>query len=401
MSSQNAFKSEFFESDAERIVQKISFPRLVGTEGSERAVNLIIEEFDKADIPLKKEPFQATKFWTTTITQIGTLLALFLSAIMLSLSFIAPEWNLLVFGAIIGLVIWGLAKMSGGSLKMLGKPLDTHNLRGKISPKGEKKGIIILMGHHDTKSQVLTTVQRSAAFTIGGLSVLLAAILYVVMALLALMDTSIPLWMRIISYILSGLIAISTIALTLNFTQNKSPGALDNASSVAVLYMMGKYLKEHALNNIEVWIVITGAEEVGMLGAHEFVRRHKEKLDPKSTYCINFDMVGRKGCCIELMDTTGFPFPKPVCENLNSIAREVAKELQFECKGFYLPTGAATDRFVVAKLGIPAMDFVNKKAAFETHTAKDDLDRFDPVLAKQFAMVATKVVERLDDQQSS
>ncbi len=397
MSKEKDLEDEIKASDAEEVVSLISFPRLVGSEGSSKAVEIIVSKFKDIGINLDKEPFQATKFWTTTATQGGTLLAFILTVLMLSLSIIAPEWNLLIIGVILGLALWGLNKMAGGELKLIGTPIDTENLLAKIPAENEKKGVILLMGHHDSKSQVLTTIQRSAAFTIGGLSILIIVLLYLVQGILSLVGNPIPSWLLILSHVFAGLIMLCTLALTFNATQNKSPGALDNASSVAALYMLGKYFSQYPLKNHEIWLLITGAEEVGMLGAHEFAKVHGDELDKETTICLNYDMIGRKGCPVEVMETEGFPKPKPVSKRLNGLARKLSQDLGYDFNGFYLPTGAATDRFVIAKLGIDAMDFVNQKAAFQTHTIHDTLERFDPELAKKFIVVSALMIKEIDE----
>ena len=163
-----SLESEFDAQTAKAIVEEVSFPRMIGSEGSEKAVQLIQSRFTEIGISLKREDFMATKFWTTTMTQLGTAAAIVLTLIMLALSFYAPVWNFIIVLAILFLVIWGLGKMGGsGGLALKGTPIPTCNLVASVEPQKETKQRIIFMGHHDSKSQVLTTVQRSAFFTFG------------------------------------------------------------------------------------------------------------------------------------------------------------------------------------------------------------------------------------------
>ena len=70
------------------------------------------------------------------------------------------------------------------------------------------------------------------------------------------------------------------------------PGANDNASGVAVALAVAESLAEKPPKNLDVWLVLTGAEECGMEGMRAFVNSRRKQLDPKSTFVIAIDAVG-------------------------------------------------------------------------------------------------------------
>jgi hypothetical protein len=67
-------------------------------------------------------------------------------------------------------------------------------------------------------------------------------------------------------------------------------GANDNASAVACLLGVGTYLNQNRLQNTEVWLAFTGAEEVGCLGMHALLDTYRVQL--ANAWFIDLEMVG-------------------------------------------------------------------------------------------------------------
>ena len=134
-----------------------------------------------------------------------------------------------------------------------------------------------------------------------------------------------------------------------------------------------------------------------MLGARAFLNKYGNTLNRKTTYIINFDMIGHKNGNVEIMEKEGLLHPKCPSPYLISIAEKAAQDLNIKLSKFTLPIGGATDRGVFTKAGFEGIDFINKKASFQTHSAKDCLDNFDSSLAVQFVMVAKKMASIIDE----
>jgi len=84
----------------------------------------------------------------------------------------------------------------------------------------------------------------------------------------------------------AGLIAIGVQADLSPYTA----GANDNATAVATVLALARYLQEHPLQYTRVWFACTGCEEVKHYGAANFFRRHKAELvNPKA---LVFEMLG-------------------------------------------------------------------------------------------------------------
>src|SRR5207249_1457939 len=56
------------------------------------------------------------------------------------------------------------------------------------------------------------------------------------------------------------------------------PGASDNASGVAAVLEVAERLERHPTENVDVWVVFTGAKEGFMLGMQAWLKEHAEEL---------------------------------------------------------------------------------------------------------------------------
>lgn len=70
------------------------------------------------------------------------------------------------------------------------------------------------------------------------------------------------------------------------------PGANDNLSGVATLVGLAETLRERPIEGIRFVLVSAGAEEALQEGIRGYVERHREELDPGSTWFLNVDTVG-------------------------------------------------------------------------------------------------------------
>jgi hypothetical protein len=69
------------------------------------------------------------------------------------------------------------------------------------------------------------------------------------------------------------------------------PGAYDNASGVAAVLSAAAALDAEPPQNLDVWVVLPGAEECNAQGMARYVAAHRKQLDPENTYFVNIDSV--------------------------------------------------------------------------------------------------------------
>jgi len=70
------------------------------------------------------------------------------------------------------------------------------------------------------------------------------------------------------------------------------PGASDNATGVAVCLDLACALASRPLEETEVIVALTGAEEAGMGGMAAFLERHGPSFDASSTFVLGLDTLG-------------------------------------------------------------------------------------------------------------
>jgi hypothetical protein len=87
--------------------------------------------------------------------------------------------------------------------------------------------------------------------------------------------------------LLVGLFALVDIDLSATV-----PAANDNASGVATALALAADLDADPPQNLDLWVVLPGAEECLQEGMRAFVREHRETLAERPTYFLNLDTVG-------------------------------------------------------------------------------------------------------------
>jgi Peptidase family M28 len=70
------------------------------------------------------------------------------------------------------------------------------------------------------------------------------------------------------------------------------PGANDNASGVATVLSLAEELDAEPPPHLDVWVLLTGAEECLQEGMRAFVLAHRGELDPETTHFVCLDTVG-------------------------------------------------------------------------------------------------------------
>jgi hypothetical protein len=134
-----------------------------------------------------------------------------------------------------------------------------------------------------------------------------------------------------------------------------SPGANDNASAVAAMLTCAEQLLAQLPGDVELWIVGTGAEEVGCRGMHAFVDAHAD-WPAETTYFVNFECVG--GGRLHWVRSEGTLAKSGFPPTLVELARRVAASGVF---GEITPVDllAGTDGHVPARRGFPSLSLIS------------------------------------------
>ncbi|MHA1339622.1 MAG: M28 family metallopeptidase [Promethearchaeota archaeon] len=402
---------EFDQDKMTQIVSSLSkIPRLVGTEGEKKAIQFCKSLFKEIDIELQEEEFQCVRGWVGWIQQLLFVFGSALICLITIFIFINPILNLIIIGVLLLLFAIIAPRLTGtDGLPMIGKKFVTKNLYAIIPPKKlteinnsnftqeKQKQFIIISGHHDSKSQTLTTFFRGLGYVLlvtGLLPILIITLASIVMELLPNTETN--QFMKFLTLIFAIISLAGTIMLASNRLGNNSPGSLDNASSIAVIYEIAKKIKINGgIENTSIIIALLGAEELGMWGARYFCKNHAQQFPPKQTVNINIDMIGLKNNPVSIMQYYGIPFKKPISPKLTQIIFKIAKDLKIPLDGFWMPIGASTDGFVFRSAGYEGCEFVVYNAAKKAHHKSDNITLWDSKIAAQNCKIIYELIQTL------
>ncbi|MHA1383313.1 MAG: M20/M25/M40 family metallo-hydrolase [Candidatus Helarchaeota archaeon] len=385
------------EKNAYEITRKLSFPRATGSEGEEKAKKIVIEEFEKIGYKPIKEEFKTSYFnWVfARIIFIPIALIILLMAIFM---YIEPWISLIFVAGILTIGLVALRLINGSKIVNKGRIYTTHNIYSKLESPNSK-GKIVFMGHWDTKSQTFSSIIRILILVIvlfGGL--ILTGIYFLLCILVIFFNIQID---DLILHIFLGLsiaIIIPAILNCFNKTENKSPGALDNAASVGTVLELARIFKENPLNNYDLIFLIPGSEELNLGGAIAFIDRHLNEFDPKNTYFINFDGVGSKNA-IRLITSYGVP-KKNASKKLNDLFMKKAKENNIKINNIWLPFGAWSDYMIAVNRGFEACWLGSDGIIQYVHTPKDSFEKVSEKGLKDAILLTYNVVMELEKEKA-
>lgn len=179
-----------------------------------------------------------------------------------------------------------------------------------------------------------------------------------------------------------------------------APGANDNASGVATVLSLAEQLDRLPPEHLDVWVLLTGAEECQQEGMRSFVRSHRKDLLHDSTYFVNLDTVGSGHVRYETAAgwVVTFAMDRRLVELCDAIA-EADREAPESYGARPLRHGLANDSIVPRVYGYPATTIGcagELGYAPGVHTSADTPDRIDPDALERAHSFALELVRQLD-----
>ena len=381
-------------------------PRLAGSPNSLKIVELLKEDFEQFNFESIEQKFPVFKSDSSFQLTTKFLIMAALFGVFLILFWFTFWWSVILVCVIIVLAtrLKRAPRRSKICLERLVKEADSNekiafiqsNLIYRLKPTKERRCNVILMAHHDSKSQSFSTESRIyIALSIAAIF-LFMAVLYILCVIFEIIGLTTHLWLRPLTFILGWINIGIFLLLSFNRISNKSLGALDDASGMYALWITAHLLTNESLQHCEVWIVLTGAEEIGQIGAAEFLNNYKEELNPNTTYLLNFEMIGVKNAPLKALQSYSFPIKRRISPFLFPLAYKTALELKIKFKGWYLPIGAHTDGLLFRKEGYKAINFVSREAGKFTHSLRDIYELIDPYILTEYARLNIAIIEKLD-----
>jgi hypothetical protein len=405
-------------------VQKFSFPRLAGTEGEVKAVNLTVDTFKEIGFKekqIEKEHFEFSDFYSTTMVKFIMIINLTFSLMLMLLIYIHILFTLILI-AVTAIILYLIVRRvkrperSQFFAVYFGDTLEATNVFIKIPAKSlpeEQAGNIVISAHLDSKSQTLKTSWRVVLYRVWLYSGIFMGAIYILGLFFVLNlippiqlnlrfgNTEVPLNVFAF-YIFISLITFSNLVLMFLNTHNKSPGALDNASGMAAIFELSAHFKDNPLENYNLWLCIFSAEELGTMGSREFVNNREDFFINKPVFQINIDMLSGRGLSakknvVEFFKSFGIFPRKTIAPILEKYMVQAASEEGINIQGFHLSVGAHTDTVPFHVRGWEAIDLTTRWSAKWAHNEADSTDKVDPGVVKEGCIITRKMALMLDE----
>jgi Peptidase family M28 len=98
-------------------------------------------------------------------------------------------------------------------------------------------------------------------------------------------------WLGLVQLIPSVMLLVGIVLLVDIALSDPVPGACDNGSGVAAVLSVAEELDREPPANLDVWVLLPGAEESICEGMRAYLRAHRQELDPDNTFLVNVDTV--------------------------------------------------------------------------------------------------------------
>ena len=238
--------------------REISFPRYPGTAGDRRAIEIVARKLREAGLEVREEAFS----YDIRPAFRAIRLVLITSAALVAASGAVASWSVGLAGLLLlaGIVPGtALLAWSPGAEKLYSRPgpTQTANVIGRRPAAAEPGLTLILMAHHDSKSQNLSFPWRmgmtiTSILGVVGLAAVLAA---------GLVSGGVP-GSPVLPAGLGGVATAALLVLSTLKNGDRSPGGVDNGGSVAILLELARVLPREVGDDVELIFLSTGRNPV-------------------------------------------------------------------------------------------------------------------------------------------
>lgn len=371
-------------------LKKFAFPRLSGTKFELKAFNQVKKEVEKLNLDFEIQNFTFSSFYSRIYPKIafssGSLIYLFL--------YLAyhPIISTIILIVLISTLISSILLTRKPEKIQFIKQLNSQNLLVKIKSLSDKlkhnDRIALFISHLDSKGQRFKIQIRIRIIKLWiTTSIILAAtlsfkfLLYIGFELIFYVIAAFPLILNI----------LASILMVLNVTDNRSEGAVDNASGIACnLELLNHYsIPKNRLLNYDIWLLFTGAEECGTMGARHFYN-NIENYDPDKSIAFNFESIANH---VYL-----FPGGKEGAnaQDIDNMLLNNSRNLRINHYITNRVLGTHSDGGFLGRKGFQGYGIGEVEAYEYMHTLNDTVDKIDTAILKKLCLVLTDSLKKHD-----
>jgi hypothetical protein len=254
----------------------------------------------------------------------------------------------------------------------------SQNVSAVAEPRGAARRTVVVTGHVDTH-RTPWAMASPLAFQLFQLLITVGVVAFVLLSILLTAGIVWP------AQIPNAVLAVVTAAVAVVFVVTLQPefspyvpGANDNASGAAAVLALGARLVSRPLEHTRVWLLASGAEEVGAEGPVRLLRRHP---DLKGADWLVLDTIAGPGAGPCLITAEHVLVPLRANPALLAAARAVAAAQP--ALGVYEHhfRGLFSEHAPLAAAGCRSMSLVNFRpdgVLPNWHRPTDTVDNIDP-----------------------
>ena len=375
--------------NCDTFIKKLSFPRLAGSEGEKKAQELIESELKDLNIDqYKKETFVYTTFFMNFLLRTYSfLIGLQMIALIIMLYLNLFYYTILLASILLITSLFSREIREKAQFKFtrVGKRRTSANYLIELPAKHEDKDQnqnIIILAHYDSISMTFHPVFDGAIFLfslIGGVIFSVHIFLITILYLLNMIQS-----IEVIQFFYGFILACFYSLQLFNKRHNKSMGTADNATAVANSFYCINYFSENPLENTNLIIVLTGAEEMGDYGADSFIKKHHPRFNKNNTFFFVIDSIGANKETNLYAYAQGLP-KKIYSPIIQSNIEELIKTNQgvYKIKPLYIPPliHFSTDHAPLKPFRYQFMIFLSNASI---HSEKDNISNYHPNMLEDF-----------------
>jgi len=376
------------ETNVSKNLKEFSFPRLSGTEFEKKSFNIAKKKIEELNLNPIVQEFSFSTFYSRIYPRLSlTLLSWLLIVLFLNINANFNLINLLLFFIFILIII--LFTRNPEKIKF-GKKYQSQNVFVKIPSqinKNRSENNVLLFSHLDSKGQAFSIKIRIQLYYVWIITYPLSLTLNIIISFYI---SEFILFLYISAILILVVNYIALFLLWLNRTNNKSPGAIDNASGIVCVIELLNYFSNpvNRLKNYNLWFVFTGAEESGTMGVRNFYKYIKD-YDREKTYIINFDSIAEKVNLFDhgLLNNKYFKSFNYILENKDIMKIEKTHR-------FYI--GTYSDGLFLLNKKFQGLGNGDRSTYNYVHSENDDVDKININTLKKLCQFYTILLKELD-----
>ena len=378
-------------------------PRPPGSEAERKTQELVKADLEACcDGPVSIEEFQIAQKAFFSMQSISG--ALTLAAV--GLYWVHPIWTF-VLAVLSAVVMYNQLLRYHLFLDPFFPKKPSHNVAGRVSPRGKVERRIILNGHPDAAYEwrfnflAPKWFPAIVLYTLLGLIVLLGGSLIAAIALV-LAPVASTWFVYAIGIVVLLFAPAGVIGILFNNFDVVAGGANDNLSGTFVATGILRALRENGiqLERTELMAVITGSEEAGLRGAKEWARRHKKDCDDVETIVISLETFGDLPylAIYERDMNSTVTLDRDTCDLLKRAAQSTGHELPFSSVHLGSSDAAA---FTQAGFKAAMLGGMDPHPAHYYHNRRDSWEIMSEPCMKAAIEVLIKAIELYDSESAA